>query len=247
LNHAIARGPDPVAPTGSGLSMKTTSSTPLVPPGAAPSGTFCPPPRVSAAPAEHSVRPIPLRADGLSVRTLRTVTARELSELSEVLIDCVEGGASVSFMQPLTSAKAHAFWTQVAAGVERGERLLVVATDDENRIVGTVQVILNLPENQPHRGDVAKMLVHRRARRCGLGARLLAAAEEGARAAGKTLLVLDTVTGGDAERLYTRGSWQRCGDIPNFALWPDGRPCGTTIFYKALTREPCASARAAAC
>jgi len=95
-------------------------------------------------------------------------------------------------------------------------------------------VLLNTPENQPHRGDVAKMLVHRRARRRGVGAALLAAAEGAARAAGRTLLVLDTVTGGDGERLYARGGWQRVGVIPGYALWPEGGRCDTTVFYKLL-------------
>jgi GNAT superfamily N-acetyltransferase len=106
--------------------------------------------------------------------------------------------------------------------------------DSEDRIVGTVQVVLNQPENQPHRGDLTKMLVHRRARRRGIGEALLAAAERSARRAGKTLLVLDTASG-DAERLYARRGWQRCGPIPNYALWPDGAPCATTIFFKALS------------
>jgi GNAT superfamily N-acetyltransferase len=100
-------------------------------------------------------------------------------------------------------------------------------------IVGTVQVILDQPENQPHRGDLAKMLVHRRARRQGVGAALLAAAESCALKRGKTLLVLDTASG-DAERLYARQGWQRCGEIPNYALMPDGTPCATTIFFKFL-------------
>jgi GNAT superfamily N-acetyltransferase len=99
--------------------------------------------------------------------------------------------------------------------------------------VGTAQVILAQPENQPHRGDLAKMLVHRRARRRGIGAALLAAAERSARDAGKTLLVLDTASG-DAERLYARSGWERCGHIPNYALWPDGTPCATTFFFKVL-------------
>jgi GNAT superfamily N-acetyltransferase len=120
--------------------------------------------------------------------------------LADVLVDCVHGGASVSFMAPLPAAKALAFWQGVASGVARGERLLLVA-EDASGIVGTVQLVLDQPDNQPHRADVAKMLVHRRARRQGVAARLLAAAEAAARAAGKTVLVLDTVTGGDAERL----------------------------------------------
>jgi GNAT superfamily N-acetyltransferase len=170
----------------------------------------------------------------VTIRTLGSLGPREIDGLCDVLVDCVAGGASVSFMHPMTRAKAEAFWVGVAAAVGRGERLVFAAEDGSGRIVGTVQVILHLPENQPHRGDLAKMLVHRRARRAGVGSALLAAAERGARAAGRTLLVLDTVTGGDAERLYARHGWQRCGDIPNYALFPDGRPCGTTVFYKAL-------------
>ena len=169
----------------------------------------------------------------IRVRTLNSIGERELHGLCDVLIDCVEGGASVSFMHPMTRAKAESFWSAAAAGVARGERMLVVA-EDEQGVVGTVQVILNLPENQPHRGDVAKMLVHRRARRQGVGAALLAAAEQSALEAGRTLLVLDTVTGGDAERLYARQGWQRSGEIPNYALFPGGGFCSTTVFYKAL-------------
>ena len=169
----------------------------------------------------------------IRVRNLNSIGERELHGLCDVLIDCVEGGASVSFMHPMTRAKAEGFWSAAAVGVARGERMLVVA-EDEQGVVGTVQVILNLPENQPHRGDVAKMLVHRRARRQGVGAALLAAAEQSALEAGRTLLVLDTVTGGDAERLYARQGWQRSGEIPNYALFPGGGFCSTTVFYKAL-------------
>jgi GNAT superfamily N-acetyltransferase len=172
--------------------------------------------------------------DDIQIRCLHTLGAREMQGLSEVLIDCVQGGASVSFMLPMSRAKAEAFWHGVSTNVARGERVLLAAEDPVGTIVGTVQVILNQPENQPHRGDVAKMLVHRRARRRGVGAALLEAAERSALRAGKTLLVLDTVTGSDGERLYARQGWQRCGEIPNYALWPDGRPCATTIFFKFL-------------
>jgi GNAT superfamily N-acetyltransferase len=170
----------------------------------------------------------------IEIRCLETVGDREIQGLSDVLIDCVEGGASVSFMLPLSRAKAEAFWHSVSASLARGERAVLVAEDEAGVIVGTVQVLLNQPENQPHRGDIAKMLVHRRARRLGVGAALLAAAERSARNAGKTLLVLDTVTGSDAERLYARQGWQRCGEIPDYALWPNGTPCATTIFFKFL-------------
>lgn len=170
-----------------------------------------------------------------SIRRLTSASEQQLRELAEVLIDCVEGGASVSFMHPLTPARALAFWQKVADGVARGERALLVAEDAGGRIVGTVQLILEQPENQPHRADLAKMLVCRRARRTGLGAALVRAAEQVARDCGKTLLVLDTVTGGDAERLYERLDWQRCGVIPDYALWPNGGLCSTTVFYRVLS------------
>ncbi|MBZ6075457.1 GNAT family N-acetyltransferase [Microvirga puerhi] len=158
----------------------------------------------------------------------------QVEALSAVLTDCVEGGASVSFMAPLTVERAHAFWKDVADGVAASERILLVAKDQDDDIVGTVQVILKQPENQPHRADIAKMLVCRDARKRGVGAALMHAAEEAARAAGKTVLVLDTVTGGDAERLYTRLGWQRVGVIPNYALWPEGGFCDTTVFHKQI-------------
>jgi GNAT superfamily N-acetyltransferase len=174
-------------------------------------------------------------SDAIHIRCLETIGDREIDGLSDVLIDCVEGGSSVGFMLPMPRAKAEAFWHNTSASVAHGERVLLVAEDTAGAIVGTVQVILNQPENQPHRGDIAKMLVHRRRRRQGVGAALLAAAERSAVSAGKTLLVLDTVTGSDAERMYARQGWQRCGEIPNYALWPDGRFCATTIYFKFLS------------
>jgi GNAT superfamily N-acetyltransferase len=174
-------------------------------------------------------------SDAIEIRCLQTIGGREIDGLSEVLIDCVEGGASVSFLLPMTRAKAEAFWRGAAASAARGDRFVLAAEDRAGTIVGTVQVILAQPENQPHRGDLAKMLVHRRARRHGIGAALLEAAERQALSAGKTLLVLDTASG-DAERLYARQGWQRCGVVPNYALWPDGTPCATTYFFKFLGR-----------
>jgi GNAT superfamily N-acetyltransferase len=172
-------------------------------------------------------------AGGSQIRCLETIGEREIQGLSDVLIDCVEGGASVSFMLPMTRAKAERFWRSASASVARGERVVLAAEDSTGAIVGTAQVILAQPENQPHRGDLAKMLVHRRARRRGIGAMLLAAAERSALSAGKTLLVLDTASD-DAERLYARSGWQRCGQVPNYALFPDGTPCATTFFFKFL-------------
>lgn len=170
--------------------------------------------------------------------SIRALTADEaatrIDELADVLLDCVQGGASVGFMASLPRERAEAFWQRIADGVSRGERVLLVAEDAQGRIAGTAQLVVAMPDNQPHRADVAKMLVHRRARRQGLAEQLLRAVDGHARAAGKTVLVLDTVTGGDAERLYARCGWQRVGSIPNYALMPDGAPCATTVFHKQL-------------
>ncbi len=153
--------------------------------------------------------------------------------LAAVLHDCVAGGASVSYMAPFSHEDARAAFEAVAAEVEQGRRLLLAAFADGD-VVGTVQVILALPPNQPHRGEIAKLLVHRSARRRGVAQLLMEHAEREARAEGKTLLVLDTVTGDDAEHLYERLGWTRVGVIPGYALYPDGRPCDTTVFWKSL-------------
>lgn len=160
--------------------------------------------------------------------------AANVGALADVLIDCVHGGASVSFMAPLPRDKALAFWRGVADGVARNERVLLVAEDANGAIVGTVQLITAMPDNQPHRADVAKMLVHRRARRQGIAQQLMVAVDDAAREERKTVLVLDTVTGGDAERLYERAGWQRVGVVPDYALMPDGALCGTTFFCKRV-------------
>lgn len=170
------------------------------------------------------------------IRRLHAVGQAQVRGLAELLIDCVDGGASVSFMHPLSMAKAAEFWGRVAAEVSQGRRALLVAEDAQG-VAGTVQLILDQPENQPHRADLSKMLVHRRARRRGLGAALLRAAEQLARECGKSLLVLDTASG-DAERLYAKLGWQRSGVIPGYALWPRGGLCDTTVFYRALRNDP---------
>lgn len=157
-----------------------------------------------------------------------------LPGLADLLLDCVEGGASIGFMWPLPRERALAFWRGIADGVARGERVLLVAREAGGRIVGTVQLVTALPDNQPHRADVAKMQVLRAMRRRGIAERLLARLDDEARAAGRTLLVLDAVTGGDAERLYLRLGWQAAGVVPDYALYPDGRPCATTYCYKRL-------------
>lgn len=169
---------------------------------------------------------------GILLRRLTRVNAGEIHALAEVLVECVEDGASVSFMSPLGLEKASAFWQCTAASVARGERALIVA-EQGGTLVGTVQLILATPENQPHRADLSKMLVQPRARRRGVGAALLRAAEELARELGKSLLVLDTASA-DAERLYSRLGWIRVGVVPDYALLPAGGFCDTTFFYRRL-------------
>ena len=167
------------------------------------------------------------------VRRLEAIGPRELDGLCNVLIDCVEGGASVNFMLPMTRAKAENFWSGVATSLTRGERALIVAEDGRGEILGTAQAIWAPQENQPHRADIAKMLVRRSARRHGVGALVLAAAEHAAFEAGKTLLVLDTASA-EAERLYERSGWKRVGTIPRYALMPDGQFCASVFFYNDL-------------
>lgn len=178
-----------------------------------------------------------MTVDGVGEIEVRRLDAAEvrarLDELAAVLADCVAGGASVSYMAPFTQEQAREAFAAWADDVERDARLLLAAFLD-GTIVGTVQLVFATPPNQPHRADVAKLLVHRSARRRGLARLLMEHAEREARAEGKTLLVLDTVTGEDAERLYTRLGWTRVGVIPNYALYPDGRPCDTTVFWKAV-------------
>jgi len=166
---------------------------------------------------------------------IRPAEAADVPGLADVLLDCVKGGASVGFMSDLDQAQAESFWRDV---LETPGRAVFVAEadaeeEDDGGVVGTVQVVLAAPPNQPHRAEISKMLVHRRARRRGVGEALMRAAEAAAHASRKTLLTLDTASS-DAERLYIRLGWQQVGVIPNYALWPDGGFVATTIFYKDL-------------
>ena len=168
------------------------------------------------------------------IRRLEGAELRErLDDLARVLHDCVSGGASVGYVWPFEVQDARREYERFADEVDARRRLLLAAFDGDE-LVGTVQVVLAFPPNQPHRGEIARMLVHRSARRRGIAGALLAAAEEEARRAGKTLLVLDAVTGGDAARLYEREGWTVVGDVPDFALYPDGTYCGTTYFWKRV-------------
>ena len=158
---------------------------------------------------------------------------RLVPALADVLVDCVEGGASVGFMHPLDKERAEAYWAGIVESESRGERLVFAAEDSGGLVVGTAQVLLAMPENQPHRGEIMKMLVKRSARRQGVADALMERAESDASAAGKTLLVLDTASA-DAERLYERRGWTRVGLIPEYALWPEGGFVATTLYFKRL-------------
>ena len=173
-------------------------------------------------------------AEQIEIRRLGVSEVRaQLDGLAAVLVDCVAGGASVSYLAPFSHEHARGAFEAFAAEVEQGRRLLLAAFANGD-LVGTVQVILALPPNQPHRAEIAKLLVRRSARRRGIAQLLMERAEAEARAEGKTLLVLDTVTGDNAERLYERLGWTKGGVIPGYALYPDRRPCDTTIFWKSL-------------
>ena len=163
------------------------------------------------------------------------VTEEALDQLAAVLVDCVEGGASVSFMSPFSHAEALAFFRKVAASVVSGDTVLLAARL-AGRIVGTVQLGLDTPPNQPHRADIRKLLVHRSVRGHGIGAALMAQIEVEAQRRGRWLLVLDTVSGENGYRLYARAGWTRTGIIPDYAMFPDGRLCDTAVFWKRLDR-----------
>ena len=170
----------------------------------------------------------------MEVRRLSTNdVAAALDELAGVLFDCVDGGASVSFMAPFTREDARAWFLGLVPELEAGTRVLLAAYDGD-ALVGAVQFVHAWPPNQPHRADITKLLVHRDARGRGAGRLLMEAAEAAACTDGKSLLVLDTVTDSDAYRLYHRLGWTEVGEIPDFALWPDGRLCATTVFYKRV-------------
>ncbi|AUX74844.1 MULTISPECIES: GNAT family N-acetyltransferase [Sinorhizobium] len=169
--------------------------------------------------------------------TIRVLTEAEtraaLPTLAEILSDCVEGGASVGFMQPFGPEDAVPYWQGVAAAVGRQETVLLVAELD-GRAVGTVQLGVATMPNQPHRADIKKLLVHQDARGLGLARRLMDKAEAEAQKRGRRVLVLDTATGEPAEAIYERFGWLRAGVVPDYALMPDGRYCATTFFYKHL-------------
>jgi GNAT superfamily N-acetyltransferase len=168
-----------------------------------------------------------------AIRRVDVVDEALVRGLADVLIDRVDGGASVGFMAPLERRRAVDFWQRIAVDVAAARRALLVAKDHVG-VCGTVHLVLEQMENQAHRADLVKMLVHRRARRRGVGAALVRAAEDLAGEQGRTLVVLDTVTGGDAARLYERLGWLRAGDVPRFALYPDGGFCSTTFYYREL-------------
>jgi ribosomal protein S18 acetylase RimI-like enzyme len=170
----------------------------------------------------------------MPVRALDAAEARaRIPDLAGVLVDCVAGGASVSFMDGFSMAEAVGFYADVAAAVEAGEVVLFGAFEGD-RLVGTVQLAPSDKPNQPHRCEIMKLLVRRDSRRAGHAERLMLAAEAHARGLGRSMLTLDTQLEGDAARLYDRLGYRRVGVIPGYALWPDGRPCDTLFYWKPI-------------
>ncbi len=157
----------------------------------------------------------------------------DLDQLAETLSLAVEQGASIGFVPPFAQPQALAFWQKLIPAFTSGERRLLVARLN-GKIVGTVQLVIDQPENQPHRADVAKLLVHQNARRQGLANALMNYLEQLAREQGKSVLVLDTATGSGAERFYVQCGWEKAGEIPRYALMPDGTMTATSLFYKIL-------------
>lgn len=156
-----------------------------------------------------------------------------VADLADVLSDCINGGASLGFMLPFEPQDAVGYWQDIADQVEGGG-IILAAAELDGKIVGSVQVGLASKPNQPHRGDLMKLVVHRSARGLGLSRKLTEAVEAEAARRGRTLLVLDTATGSEAEAIYPRLGWERVGVIPDYALWPQGGLCGTTLFYKRI-------------
>jgi ribosomal protein S18 acetylase RimI-like enzyme len=170
----------------------------------------------------------------LEVRALTAEEARQcIPVLAKILVDCVAGGASVSFMAGFSQSDGEAYFHRWVDEVERGERIILAAFL-QAQLVGSVQIILATPPNQPHRADVAKLIVSPSVRGQGIATKLMQAVEEESRRAGRTILVLDTVTGSTADRLYTKLGWNRVGEIPKYALDPAGNFCPTTYFWKEV-------------
>ncbi|MBK7403866.1 MAG: GNAT family N-acetyltransferase [Phycisphaerales bacterium] len=167
-------------------------------------------------------------------------TEGDLRSLGELLLDAVDSGAAVSFLSTLSRAAAEGWWRRTLAGSD-ARAIFLIARDDQG-IAGSVQLHPAWAPNQPHRAEVAKLLVHRRARRAGLGAELMHAVERSARGAGFGLLTLDAKGGGAADRLYRRLGWTCAGTVPGFAFDPDGTTLhDAVIFYKPLSMPITAS------
>lgn len=157
------------------------------------------------------------------------VSDGDIRDLALLLLDATAAGASVGFLDSTTLEEAKEWWRR-----NLSERTILLVTRDAEGITGTVQLRPAPMPNQRHRADIAKLLVHRRARRQGLGGLLMDEIERRARSAGFTLLTLDTKRGDAAEALYRRAGWIEVGVIPGYALNPDGSMCDTVVFYKEL-------------
>lgn len=166
------------------------------------------------------------------------VSSSVVAGLTDLLLNVVHAGASVSFMLPFDREQAAAYWDRTLASIDPVRGPIVLVAEVGGRVAGSVQLHPAWPPNQPHRADVAKLLVHTDFRRHGIARALMLELESHARRLGRTLLTLDTVTGSPADRLYRSLGYQECGTIPQYAMMPDGTWAGTTIFYKHLAEAP---------
>jgi GNAT superfamily N-acetyltransferase len=165
-------------------------------------------------------------------RLTQPVSNADLRELARLLVDAVESGAAVSFLSSLTLEQAEAWWHKTISAAD--PRAVFLVARDAEGIAGTVQLHPAWAPNQPHRAEVAKLLVHRRSRHRGLATLLMQAIEQAARRAGFHLLTLDAKQGAPADFLYRKLGWVEAGTIPGYALDPDGAPHDAVIFYKEL-------------
>lgn len=160
-----------------------------------------------------------------------------IQDLADLTIDSVRNGASIGFMRNVTQTDARQFWNQVLDKASQGKVVLLLARESNtHQVVGTVQLQTDLPKNQTHRADVAKMMVHSEHRRKGIAEQLLIEIEKIALAQNRLVLVLDTVSGSAAHYLYQKRGWMEVGNIPDYAMLPNGELCSTTYFYKNLLK-----------
>lgn len=168
-----------------------------------------------------------------TIRQVKNGEPQLMAGLCTLLIDAVQGGASVGFLSPLSVSSAESYWREVFAKLNAG--LVLWVADYQGEICGSVQLSLCQKENGTHRAEVQKLFVLRTRRECGVGTQLMQAVESYAQGIGRSLLVLDTMAGSSAELFYRHRGWEKVGEIPAYAAFPDGTLGSTAIHFKRFT------------